>query len=160
MPTVTSENRAEFMRNEMEKKNTKPSHHPDIGKEIEREGHSYKTTSRAWWMDGAIENKKSGAPTVARIEGVSKTHKHPSERELSEDEKLSPYHSSETYSGKPVRRWIDLSEDDLTKHKLSPGKLNFPEIVDSPRPKRNDAKMAVSEEQYQKHMHSFQNEDN
>ncbi len=156
MPTVTSENRDEFNRKEMEKKNHKSSLHADIGKEIVP---GFVTSSRSWWMDHAIANKE-GPPTVARIEMRSTKLKTPSEDELSKDESLSPYHQSEDHHGKHVTRWKDLTEDHIKEHKLNPGKLSFPMIVDGKRPISNNSSSPVSEQSYRKYMDDLQNEGN
>lgn len=98
---------------------------------IRREnGKAFCVTSRAWWISHALE-LDNGQISVARIEAKDKDGEH---------------------------YMLELTEAMLAQYNLTPGKLEFPEVVDGARPRTNRIDRPTSQKTYWKLMDDLQNE--
>lgn len=124
---------------------------------VNHNGSVYRIYSRAWWLDGAAETP-DGRVAVARISAVSTTLRHPSQNELAADPVLNPYYACPEYHGEPARYMLSLTEAELDRLGITPGRLVFPQIVDAPRPHTNVTVKPVSFRRQQQSMDWLQSD--
>lgn len=115
---------------------------------------------KAWWIDAQIAGARGNV--VARIDAISHALRYRSGAEMElarkDGQEPNPYHSSASYTGKPVSYMVDLTDADLIAYGIIPGKLVFPRVIDSARPKANAAGRSVTVTQYASAMARLQNE--
>lgn len=91
---------------------------------------AFLTEGRAWWISHALQ-LADGRISVARIEAHDKDGQH---------------------------YMLELTEEMLSEYELVPGALEFPNVVDAPRPRTNRIDRPTSQKTYQKLMDDLQNE--
>jgi hypothetical protein len=129
-----------------------------IGNIIIHNNHEYILTSPAWWLCDAIKTN-DGKIIVAKIDANSTTLKTRSNAELEELEKefgwrINRYEQSTEFNGDYVRYMLSLTEDDIINHNITPGKLNFPDVIPCKRPKQS----IITENQHNHNMIMLQTE--
>lgn len=94
-------------------------------------GTDYEQTSRAWWMDRAYINPYISEVVVARVH-VTRCHD-------------------------KQNCMLDLTESDLAIVG-TPGLMDFPDIIDGPRPKHNRTDKPLTNAQVERAYDALQNE--
>lgn len=120
-------------------------------------GEQLRTTSRAWWTDGALDKGK-GRIEVARINAESLTRKYASQADIDAGLADSIYQDGPDYTGKPVSMMIGLTEAELAEHGFVPGLCTGYDVVDGRRPASNRTDKFVTMGQYQRAIDALQNE--
>lgn len=123
---------------------------------IKIDNREYVTTSRAWWLDVAIESARG--PVVARINAQSPTLRYPSDEQMAADPDLNRYWGDAANTGRQVSYMIDLTEADIASLGITPGILDFPEIVDGARPTSNRSAKPITQLRHQQCMDWLQND--
>lgn len=107
-------------------------------------------TSRPWWLSHAIETPRG--TVVARADGVSTTLK------FVGGGGPDRYATSPEGQGSPVTYMVDLTEQDLVDHNLSPGVLKYPDVIGGARPRTNILSNPVTQQKAQALMDWLQND--
>ncbi len=129
-----------------------------IGKIINHNGHDYILTSHAWWLSEAVK-LNNGKIEIARISANSTTIRKRSLEELETLRKelgwrINPYEQSTEFNGDYIGYMLSLTEQDLINYNITPGKLNFPDIIPCKKPNQS----IISEKQHDHNMHMLQTE--
>jgi hypothetical protein len=119
-------------------------------------GDVVETTTRAWWLNFAIES--SAGVAVARVHADSTTLRVPSAEQIKADPSLNPYWADTENKGRLQNYMLDLTEEDLKLYAIKPGILIYPEIIDGDRPASNTAKKIVSAHQHAQSQAWLQND--
>ena len=129
-------------------------------------------TSKAWWLDGVLNNPNSGKLEVARVHAVHKTMRYPADHELEFAENFrgerhrafawNKWLMDESYTGEQPGYMLGLSADELAmlvacSDYQELGNTPCKEVTSSPRPASHD-KEPVSWDKYQQAIDDLQNE--
>jgi len=123
---------------------------------VTHKGAEYRIVGRAWWTATAIDNH--GRVEVARINAYSTTLRHPSEAQLAADIGLNRYWVDAANEGRLANYMLGLTDADLHNLGITPGYLEYPGVVDSPRPSGNRTDNPVSLRQVQQGQDWVQND--
>lgn len=134
---------------------TTPSRHDVV---IEHRGQQVRILGSAWWLDAAAMSYDGKHVDVARIEFECTTMRTPSEEQLAAEPGLNRYWTDPSNKGPLVRGMIGLTDAELQKYGITPGKLKFPEVVEAARPHTNDTSRPVSVRRQQQAMDWLQND--
>lgn len=100
-----------------------------------KNGDKCETTSRAWWLNCTLD-MGNGRLEIARVDAASLTRRRPT-REEEETLNVSRYSSSPDFNGRPITYMLGLTAEELKEYGLVPGILNWPNVIDGPRPKNS-----------------------
>lgn len=103
---------------------------------ITRNGADYRIVGRAWWTDAALDTGK-GRIEVARIHAYSTNLRSPSQAQIDADPGINRYWLDAGNLGELAGYMLGLTEAELAELGITPGRLIFPQVVDSHRPARN-----------------------
>lgn len=120
-------------------------------------GQEVRIFGRAWWTDAALD-KGDGRIEVARIHAYSTTLRSPSEAQLAANPALNRYWLDASNEGELAGYMVGLTEKDLAELDITPGRLVFPEVVDSARPSNNRADLPAPMRQAQRAQDWLQND--
>lgn len=77
--------------------------------------HGYTVTSKAWWLDGKLENPYTKKIEVARVSAKHKTKRYPAKHELEYRDELpiNKYFASEHYTGEAPTYMLGISLEEV-----------------------------------------------
>lgn len=109
---------------------------------------TYELTSRPWWLSHAVATPRG--VVVARADAVSTINRKPTADDIAAGIAHNQYDFGPECHGAFVGMMVDLTEQDLAEMGLTPGVLEWPRVIDGPRPKINRTDAPVSQAQEQR----------
>jgi hypothetical protein len=134
---------------------TIPSKHDVV---VEHRGQRVRIYGSAWWLNAAAMSYDGQHVDVARIHAECTTMRSPSQEQLASDPTLNPYWTDPSNEGPFAQLMLGLTESELARYGITPGRLVFPEVVEAARPLTNDTRRPVSVRRQQQAMDWVQND--